>query len=277
MNLQKFIGRKHLPIDFHNNALYEACKAIEPFLDRLVLVGGWAFRVQMNIFRDEERYTLDADFAVQLASKEVFEEISRHLLSQGFQLVQLPNKFKRLDVLPYSFIKNETRIEILPFGECAREIIDLDLREFRLAFEENEVLIVRNANGNYLSLKIVSASSLLIMKIFSFSDKWRERLKDLSDISYITQHYGKEQDKYGLTVKQKDWLEAIYIDYEFASTHLLGRKIQSKLKDSLFVEAKDRLVKILDLIRNAESEESERFKRLEILLEYFQDKYESSI
>ncbi|MFZ4525029.1 MAG: nucleotidyl transferase AbiEii/AbiGii toxin family protein [Chlorobium sp.] len=266
-----------MPIDFQNDSLYEACKAIEPFLDRLVLVGGWAFRVQMNIFRDEDRYTFDADFAVQLASKEVFKEISSHLLSQGFQHVQVPNKLKRLDVLQYSFIKNETQIEILPFGEYAQEIIDLDLREYRLAFEENEILIIRNAKGHTLSLKIVTVPSLLIMKIFSFSDKWRERLKDLNDISYITKNYGKEQDKYGLTVKQKDWLEEKYIDYEFASTYLLGRKLQSKLQDSLFIDAKDRLVKILEWIRNADSEESERFKRLEILLEYFQDKYEPSI
>lgn len=277
MNLQKFIGRKHLPIDYQNDRLYNACKALEPFLDQLVLVGGWAFRVQMNIFRDEERYTSDADFAIQLASKEVFEEISNHLLNQGFQFVQLPNKMKRLDILPYSFINNETRIEILPFGKYAQEIIDLDLREYRLAFDENEIIIVRNTEDDTLSLKIVTIPSLVIMKIFSFSDKWSERLKDLNDISYITINYGKDEDKYGLTVKKKEWLEERYIDYEFASTHLLGRKIQSKIHNSIFFEAKDRLVKILEWIRNADSQESQRFKRLEILLEYLQDKYEHTI
>lgn len=266
-----------MPIDYQNDRLYKACKALEPFLDQLVLVGGWAFRVQMDIFRDAERYTSDADFAIQLASKEVFEEISNHLLYQGFQCVQLPNKMKRLDILPYSFINNETRIEILPFGKYAQEIIDLDLREYRLAFDENEIIIVRNTEDDTLSLKIVTIPSLVIMKIFSFSDKWSERLKDLNDISYITINYGKDEDKYGLTVKKKEWLEERYIDYEFASTHLLGRKVQSKIHDSIFLEAKDRLVKILDWIRNAYSEESERYKRLEILLEYFQDRYEPSL
>jgi len=266
-----------LAIEFENDELYAACKAVEPFLDRLVLVGGWAFRALMNIWRDEDRETKDADFAVELVSKEAFEKIAKHLFAQGFERRKLSKGFKRRDPVEYSFEQNDKRIEILPFGEPAKEFINLNLKEYRLAFENNQALIVRNTLGDVLLLKVVQASSLVVMKIFSFSDRWHERHKDLTDIDYLTQNYGVEVEKYGLLVKQKEWFEEEIVTYEMASVHLLGREIQKKLQDELFTEAEERLARIIERICDSETGETERTKRLKILLDYFQDKYESFI
>lgn len=277
MNSLKYTGSKHLAIEFENDELYAACKAVEPFLDRLVLVGGWAFRALMNIWREEERETKDTDFAVELVSKEAFEEISNHLLAKGFKHREVSDKLKRKKKLEYSFEQKDKRIEILPVGEFAREITDLDLKEYRLAFDDNEVLNVRSASGDALSLKVVHVSSLVVMKVFSYTDRWYERRKDLTDLEYLTEHYGVENEKYGLTVKQKEWFEEKNVTYEMASTHLLGREIQKKLQDELFMEAQKRLVAIIERTSDSEHEETARTQRLKILLEYFQDKYESLI
>jgi len=274
MNLLKYTGRKRLAIDFENDELYAACKAVEPFLDRLVLVGGWAFRALMNIWRKEERETKDTDFAVELVSREAFQEISNHLLANGFKHRNVSDKLKKRKILEYSFEQQDKWIEILPVGEFARDITDLDLKEYRLAFDDNEMLNVRNAAGDALSLKVVHVCSLVVMKVFSYTDRWDERRKDLTDLEYLTEHYGVENDKYGLTVKLKEWFEEKNVPYEMASSHLLGREIQKKLQDELFIETEKRLIKIIERISDSEREETALTKRLNILLEYFQDKYE---
>jgi len=266
-----------LPIEFQNDELYEACKAVEPFLRELVLVGGWAFRVHMKIVRDEDRYTKDVDFSVQLVSNKVFDQIKNHLLKKGFKQRKLPDRLKKIKTLQYSFEQHDKRIEILPFGESALHITDLNLKEYRLAFEDNEELTVKNTANDTLSLRIVRIPSLIVMKIFSLSDRWHERRKDLLDIDHISENYGSDNDKYGLTVKQKEDLDEEHVEYELAASHLLGREIQSRLDDDLFIEARDRLIKIIAWIRSAETNESARSKRLKILLEYFQDKYEPHI
>ncbi len=266
-----------MAIEFENDELFAACKAVEPFLDRLVLVGGWAFRALMNIWRDEDRMTKDADFAIQLVSRESFDEIANYLLSQGFHQRQVSKRFKRKEVVPYSFEKKEQRIEIMPFGKASGDIIPLDLKEYRLAFENNEALIVRNTSGDTLVLKVVQVSSLVVMKIFSYSDRLYERRKDLSDLEYLINNYGNIEEKSGLTVIRKEWFEEEIVIYEMASAHLLGREIQKKHEDELFMEAQERLVTIIEGISNSEHEETERIKRLKILLDYFQDKYESFI
>ena len=272
MNSLKYTGRKHLAIEFENDDLFVACKAVEPFLERLVLVGGWAFRALMNLPNDERSgkipYTIDADFAVQLTTKDEYEKITNHLID---------SKFKRNKQLPYKFEKEGRFIDILPYGEVASQIIDFNSKEYRLAFDDNDDLILSNTNGENLCLHVISGPSLLVHKIFSLYDKLYEREKDLKHIDYLLERYGSDNEKYGLTVKQKEWLEEKYVEYEMAASHLLGREIQSRLDDNLFIEARARLIKILERIRHTETDESDLSKRMKILLEYFQDKYESFI
>ncbi len=261
-----------MAIEFENDDLYEACKAVEPFLEELVLVGGWAFRALMNVSNDKRSrkipYTIDADFAVQLTTKDEYEKITNHLID---------SKFKRNKKLLYKFEKEGRFIDILPYGEVANQIIDFNSKEYRLAFDDNDYLILSNTNGDNLCLHVISAPSLLVHKIFSLYDKLYEREKDLKHIDYLLEFYGNDNKKYGLTVKQKGLLEEEFVTYEMASAHLLGREIQKKLQDELFMEAQKRLVSIIERTSDSEHEETARTQRLKILLEYFQDKYESLI
>lgn len=161
MNSAKFIGRKRLAIDFESDELYTACQAVEPFLDRLVLVGGWALRVQINIRQNTRSglipYTQDADFAIQLTIKEDFMRIRNHLLSVGFNLRK---------PLEYAFQRGDTFIDMLPFGDTSA-FLDFDLKEYRLAFEDNDILTVKNTSDTFLSLRVIGIASLTVHKIFS--------------------------------------------------------------------------------------------------------------
>lgn len=60
-------------IEFQSDELYASCETLAPFLEKLVLVGGWALRVLMDLPSNDRQgiipYTKDADFAVQLATR----------------------------------------------------------------------------------------------------------------------------------------------------------------------------------------------------------------
>ena len=273
-NSAQFIGRKRLDIEvieFQSDDLYGACEAVAPFLGRLVLVGGWAFRVLMNLPNNEPTnnripFTKDADFAVQLSVKSDFEDIRAHLLQSGFQ---------NRDKLLYSFQKEGRVVEIIPFGVEARAITEFELPEYQLAFEDNHPLVVRNKEKKQLSLRVISVVTLVVHKIFAYTDRPMERRKDLDHLAYLLENFGKEEDKYGLIVKKKEWIEQQSVNYDYASAHLLGKKLQKIFNNSFVKESKLKLQKIIQAIEKREMEKENDFlQRLNILMEYLEDKYE---
>ncbi len=273
-NSAQFIGRKRLDIEvieFQSDDLYGACEAVAPFLERLVLVGGWAFRVLMNLPNNEPTnnripFTKDADFAVQLSVKSDFEDIRAHLLKSGFQ---------NRDKLLYSFQKGNRIVEIIPFGVEAKAITEFELPEYQLAFEDNRLLIVRSKEGKELSLRVISVATLVVHKIFAYADRPMERRKDLDHLAYLLENFGKEEDKYGLIVKKREWIEKQSVSYDHASTHLLGKELQKILNNSFVRESKPKLQKIIQAIEKREMEKENDFlQRLRILKEYLEDKYE---
>jgi len=175
-NLVQSIGRKQLDteiIEFQSDELYGACEAVELFLTRLVLVGGWAFRVLMNLPKNEPEnsripFTKDADFTVQLSGKSDFEDIRAHLLQSGFQ---------NRDRLPYSFQKGSRILEIIPFGAEAKTITEFEFPEYQLAFEYNRPLIVRSKEGKQLSLRVISVVTLVVHKLFAYTENQKNAAK----------------------------------------------------------------------------------------------------
>ncbi len=275
MNLAQSIGRKPLDIErekieFQSDELYASCEALAPFLEKLVLVGGWALRALMELPNNDRQgiipYTKDADFAIQLATRADFEEIERHLLEQGF------NKRATLN---YSFQKEHLIIEILPVGGESKTIVGFELPEYQLAFEDNHRLSVFNAKGNAVSLRVISISTLFAHKIFSYTDRNFERRKDLDHLKFLAERFGKEENKFGLTAKHKAHFEEETVVYELASAHLLGKELRVLRDKPILEEAKMKLKKIIQEIEEQDSDREEIFlQRLKILLDYMEDKFE---
>jgi len=89
------------------------------------------------------------------------------------------------------------------------------------------------------------------------------------------ENFGKEEDKYGLIVKKKEWIEQQSVNYDYASAHLLGKKLQKIFNNSFVKESKLKLQKIIHEIERREIETENSFlQRLNILMEYLEDKYE---
>ncbi len=280
-NSAQFIGRKRLDIEvieFQSDDLYGACKAVEPFLERLVLVGGWAFRVLMNLPNNELTnkripFTKDADFAVQISVKSHFEDIREHLLQSGFQ-----NRDKR----QYSFQKGNQIVEIIPFGTEAKTITEFELPEYELAFEDNRPLIMRSKEGKELSLRVISVATLVVHKIFAYTDRPTERRKDLDHLAYLLEYFGKEEDKYGLFA-QLDNAEPELVLYELASAHLVRREMTTKRSHFLIQQAAQKTVHLLETRINQVIGTQSRFSndehkalvstRLHILSDYLNGKY----
>jgi len=273
-NSAQFIGRKRLDIEvieFQSDDLYGACEAVAPFLGRLVLVSGWAFRVLMNLPNNEPTnnripFTKDADFAVQLSVKSDFEDIRAHLLQSGFQ---------NRDKLLYSFQKEGRIVEIIPFGVEARAITEFELPEYQLAFEDNHPLVVRNKEKKQLSLRAISVATMVVHKIFAYTDRPMERRKDLDHLAYLLEYFGNEEEKYGLIVKKRESIEEQSVIYELTSAHLLGREFQQLINNPFIKESRTKLQKIIHEIERREIETENSFlQRLNILMEYLEDKYE---
>jgi predicted nucleotidyltransferase len=271
MNWVKFIGRKKLDTNFQSNDLFKICKIVEPFLEKLVLVGGWAVRVNTNNPQNNEyggmRITNDVDFAVQLVIGGEFRQIAEHIEKQQFLRAEKP---------PIRFKRDNTIIDILPFGEGQSEIIsNLEIKEYELAFLDNRKINIVNTENQKMTLQVIGVGSSIVHKIFSYTDN-TERRKDLEDIYYLLENYGNDEEKLGLSVKRKTSIEDETVPYEFASAHILGRIVQVRANNPLFFEAKEKLKEIINKREVAELEgEVDKIKRLKILLEYFEDKYES--
>lgn len=177
--------------------------------------------------------------------------------------------------LDYSFQKEHLIIEVLPVGGESKTIVGFELPEYQLAFEDNHRLSICDSRGNALSLRVISASTLFVHKIFSYTDRNFERSKDLDRLKFLAERFGKEENKYGLTAKRKAHFEEETAVYELSSAHLLGKELRVLRDKPILEEAKMKLKKIIEEVEERDSEKEEIFlQRLKILLDYMEDKFE---
>jgi hypothetical protein len=94
-------------------------------------------------------------------------------------------------------------------------------------------------------------------------------------LAYLLEYFGNEEEKYGLIVKKRESIEEQSVIYELTSAHLLGREFQQLINNPFIKESRTKLQKIIHEIERREIETENSFlQRLNILMEYLEDKYE---
>lgn len=130
------------------------------------------------------RGTKDIDFAVMLATIDLYDKLSDSLIQKGFNKVKAPWTF-------YTSIYN-IAIDILPFGQLEQKDTqhffhrktDIHLLGFKEVLEESNTIKIE-----HITVNIPPLPGMIILKLVSWSDRPEERENDLADILMIIDHY----------------------------------------------------------------------------------------
>jgi len=197
--------------------LQSHCRALDA---ELVVIGAIAYQVH---FPAESRHTGDIDFAVALDLDE-FAELERRLLADGW--VQFANREHRwrsaqgtiLDLIPAGPKLREAKQITWPISQFTMSPIGFD-HVFATAQP------VRFAPD--LTLKVISRTALMLLKIVAFMDDPQRRAKDLDDIRGLLVQYEADSDRVFSDVV----LDAALTDYGLAPAFLMGIDLRALCRD----------------------------------------------
>lgn len=200
------------------------------------------------------RGTMDIDFAIMLPDLPTFDKIKNELVEVGFEKVKMP----------YRMIHRPTNtvIDLLPFGQIEQgSTVKFTEREIELSVigfnEVNES--VENIEIEGVSLRVTPMAGIFLLKLISWNEKPKVRLKDHNDIKFILKNYF---ELYGdrFYSDNLDCIEEIPTDhFELsAGARLLGRDMNpivarsEKLKTLIIQIIDDRLAGTIgDLSRHS--------------------------
>src|ERR1051326_4079947 len=166
-------------------ALQSHCVALGA---ELVVIGAIAYQVH---FPADARHTGDIDFAVALDLDE-FAELERRLLDDGWERSASREHRWRSG--------RKTILDLIPAGPSLRKAkqitwpvsqFTMSLVGFGHVFASAQP--VELAPG--LTLKVISPSTLMLLKITSFTDDPQRRTKDLDDMRGLLAHYEADSDR----------------------------------------------------------------------------------
>src|ERR1700690_2222803 len=177
----------------------------------LVIIGAIAYQIH---FPAESRHTGDIDFAVALDLDE-FAELERRLLADGW--VQFANREHRwrsaqgtiLDLIPSGRKLREAKQITWPISQLTMSLVGFD-HVFATA---EPVQLAPD-----FTLKVISSTALMLLKIVAFMDDPQRRAKDLDDIRGLLVQYEADSDRIFSDVV----LDAAIEDYGLAPAFLLG-------------------------------------------------------
>lgn len=186
----------------------------------LVVIGAIAYQVH---FPGESRHTGDIDFAVALDLDE-FVELERRLLADGW--IRFANREHRwrsprgtiLDLLPAGPKLREAKQVTWPASQLTMSLVGFD-HVFATAQP------VQFAPD--LTLKVISSTALMLLKIVAFMDDQQRRAKDLDDIRGLLLQYEADSDRVFSDVV----IDAELEDYGLAPAFLMGLDLRALCKD----------------------------------------------
>jgi predicted nucleotidyltransferase len=189
-------------------ALRDHCSALEA---ELVIIGAIAYQVH---FPNESRHTADIDFAVALDLDE-FAELERRLVADGW--IRYANREHRWRS------PQGTIMDLLPAGPKLREAkqVTWPVSQFTISlvgFEHVFTDAQSVALGTDLTLKVISAATLMLLKIVAFMDDPQRRVKDLDDIRGLLTEYEADSERLFSDVV----IDADLEDIALAPAFLLG-------------------------------------------------------
>jgi predicted nucleotidyltransferase len=182
----------------------------------LVVIGAIAYQVH---FPAESRHTVDIDFAVALDLDE-FAELERRLLADGW--VQSANREHRwrsaqgtiLDLIPAGRKLRKAKQITWPVSQFTMSLVGFDH-----VFATAEAVQL----APDLTLKVISSTALMLLKIVAFMDDPQRRAKDLDDIRGLLVQYEADSDRVFSDVV----LDAALEDYGLAPAFLLGLDLRA--------------------------------------------------
>jgi predicted nucleotidyltransferase len=198
-------------------ALQNHCGALGA---ELVVIGAIAYQVH---FPAESRHTGDIDFAIALDLDE-FTELERRLLADGW--VRFANREHRwrsvqgtiLDLIPAGPKLREAKQVTWPVSQFTMSLVG-----FEHAFATAQP--VQLAPG--LTLKVISSTTLMLLKIVAFMDDPQRRTKDLDDIRGLLVQYEADSDRVFSDVV----IDAALQDYGLAPSFLLGLDLRALCRE----------------------------------------------
>jgi len=148
----------------------------------LVIIGAIAYQIH---FPAESRHTGDIDFAVALDLDE-FAELERRLLADGW--VRFANREHRWRSA------QATILDLIPAGPKLREAkqITWPISQFKMSlvgFDHVFATAQPVQLAPDLTLKVISSTALMLLKIVAFMDDPQRRVKDLDDIRGLLLQY----------------------------------------------------------------------------------------
>ena len=198
-------------------ALQDHCRSLAA---DLVIIGAVAYQVH---FPREDRHTGDIDLAVALDLDE-FAELERRLLADGW--IHFANREHRwrsprrtiLDLLPAGPKLREAKKVTWPASQFTMSLVGFD-HVFTTA---RPVPFAPN-----LTLKVISATTLMLLKIVAYMDDPQRRAKDLEDIRGLLAEYEADSDR----VFSEIVIDADLEDYGLAPAFLMGLDLRALCKE----------------------------------------------
>jgi len=198
-------------------ALHNHCQTLGA---DLVIIGAIAYQVH---FPREDRHTGDIDFAVALDLDE-FAELERRLLADGW--VRFAHREQRwrsprgtiLDLLPAGPKLRAAKQVTWPNSQFTMSLVGFDhvfatAQPFQFAPD--------------LTLKVISSTALMLLKIVAFMDDQQRRVKDLDDIRGLLAQYEADSERMFSDIV----IDAELEDYGLAPAFLMGVDLRALCND----------------------------------------------
>src|SRR5215475_5090782 len=210
-----------------------------------VIIGAIAYQVH---FPKEDRHTHDIDFAVALDLDE-FAQLEQRLLADGW--IRFRNQEHRwrspqgtiLDLLPAGPKLREAKQVTWPASQFTMSLVGFDhvfatAQPFPFAPD--------------LTLKVISSTTLMLLKIVAFMDDQQRRIKDLDDIRGLLVQYEADSDR----VFSDIVFDAGLADFGLATAFLIGIDLRALCTDDevqvvrAFFEGNERRQPGVDVFRS---------------------------
>lgn len=186
----------------------------------LVIIGAIAYQVH---FPREDRHTGDIDFAVALDHAE-FEDLERRLLADKWiRFASREHRWRSprgtiLDLLPAGPKLREAKQVIWPASQFRMSLVGFDH-----VFETAQP-VPFTAD---LKLKVISSTTLMLLKIVAYMDDQQRRAKDLEDIRGLLAEYEADSERVFSDVV----IDAKLEDYGLAPAFLMGLDLRALCND----------------------------------------------
>ena len=174
-----------------DNQIADLCvlqKHCEALGAEFVVIGAIAYQVH---FPAESRHTGDIDFAVALDLDE-FADLERRLLAAGW--IRFANREHRWRSV------QGTILDLIPAGPKLREAkqITWPASQFTMSLVGFEHVFTDAQPVEFspdLTLKVISSTALMLLKIVAFMDDPQRRVKDLDDIRGLLTQYESDSER----------------------------------------------------------------------------------